>query len=149
MAEHVWSIVSKRAVIDRDSNNISLFDVIERISFHGPVEPDLNEKIVIPFDHTVTIYWARTNWEKPEKNKCKVTWGKNKELLSQVLEIDLTEFKRTRNILELKGFPFSGSGVYFFKIFLQDKKGGQERWKKVASIPIEVSFTPDPKAIKN
>ncbi len=149
MAEHIWSVVSQKAIIDRDSNNISLFDVVERVSFHGPKEPGKDDKVFVPFNHVLTSYWMRSNGEKPEKINCKVTWGKVEELFSQILEVDLTKFKKTRIKFEPGGFRFAGSGLYFYRVFVQEKKGGKESWKRVASIPIEISFSASPKENTN
>ena len=39
MIEHAWSVLCTRSVTDRESNNISLFEVIEQISTVGPAPP--------------------------------------------------------------------------------------------------------------
>jgi hypothetical protein len=36
MIQHVWSVLCARAVIDSESNTISLFDVVEQIVAIGP-----------------------------------------------------------------------------------------------------------------
>src|SRR5262245_41092364 len=65
MPAHVWTMISQASVIDKDTNNVSLFNVLESATFElavteggGPVYP-------IPFTFHVVSMWTRTP-DEPE-----------------------------------------------------------------------------------
>ena len=41
MIHHVWTVLCSRALIDRDSNNISIHNVLEQLNIAAPPQPDL------------------------------------------------------------------------------------------------------------
>jgi hypothetical protein len=61
MIDHVWTVLCSRAVVDRDSNNASLENVIERVTIEG--QPPSDAALPLPLD--VMTLWTRTAPDQP------------------------------------------------------------------------------------
>jgi hypothetical protein len=130
--EHIWSVLCSRASIDRETNNISLFEVIEQIQV---LDNPARDQLVGPFE--LVSLWAR-GVGGPERGRVRVAIrGPSGRLLGQdVQEIDLREFKRVRARFRVAGIPIEGPGAYYFSIAVAGDE--PESWTEVAKIPLEV-----------
>jgi len=148
MAEHIWSILSNKTMIDRTSNTLSLFEVLEQVNLtgSGPIKYEKGSEVVIPFNYSLTTLWIRSDSKKPEKAKSRITLltPDNKTPYSQEIKIDLTNHKKRRNILDFQSLIIRGPGVYIYKIELEVKKGRGKAWKSVAKIPFDMIFDTQP-----
>ncbi len=139
MVKHVWSIICNKSVIDSESNTISLFDVMEQININiaGPKPPEEGKKILFPIQFEIVSLWTRENIEDPVKaeGRAKFIGPSEKGLGLMSFDIDLSGFVRTRTRQKVSGFPFEGSGLYYFKIECK-REGGD--WEQVADLPLQV-----------
>ncbi len=135
MIEHIWSILCSRSVIDYETNNVSIQDVVEQITING--EPVDNGFLPFPFE-LITL-WGRKDNHETAKGIEKVTFitpsGKT-DVISEA-EIDLINVERHRQRVKFPGIPISEAGKYYFKVEL---KNGSNDWKEVAAIPLVVVF---------
>lgn len=138
MIDHVWTVVCSRAVIDRDSNNVSLQNVIEQFTITEEPRPEA----VIPIRMDVVTLWARADLDVPDRGRMRLTLRSPSgvEVRQAELEIDLTEFKRHRARARFERMPASEPGRHVFQVELQNDEEGQ--WLQVAAIPVEVIFRP-------
>lgn len=134
MIDHVWTVLCSRIIIDRDKNNVSLIDVIERLTLHVP--PNLPESVLPAAHIELASLWARSDGQTPTYGKCRVRFedptGKEHELAVEQ-EIDLLSHMRLRTIARLD-IGFNQEGTYKIRVDLKKEK----RWKKVAQIPLEI-----------
>ena len=139
MIRHVWSVLCSRALTDRDSNNVSLVEVIEEIQLR--VEKNATkDKIAVPFPiHWVTL-WARMEADKPSCVHAKdmVIDPSGEIILVKEYDVDLSEHKRYRFIRNLQGLPVPSSGQYRFHTQLLDEKS--HAWEDVSDVPLEVTI---------
>lgn len=156
MAQHLWTILCAKSSVDRDTNNLTLIDVIERIQFHG-VEPKTNALIPLAADLVTT--WTRSNPETPEKEagRARLFTPRDTQLGVGSFEIDLVAQLRARTIARLTHFPYNGPGVYYFVV--DRRPGGAEEivvggrpppsiqalpaaasWTEVVRLPLHVEF---------
>jgi hypothetical protein len=143
MIEHVWSVLCSRAILDRDTNSVSLIDIVEEITIQGPVLPS-EEGGTSAFTITMALVslWRRDPEDQPTKGQARVLlFAPNGEPLKEfsVYSIDLSEKLRMRAFGNIPVFPFRGPGSYHFSIQLQDER--EEEWKEVASIPLRLIVT--------
>lgn len=138
MIDHVWTVVCSSAVIDRETNNISIHNVIERLIIHAEPAPDGR----LPMQLHVASLWARSDFERPARGMARATLITPLGLRKNRPEfaINLTEYLRARTIWKLESLPVPGSGRYIFRIDF--KPEGGKRWKRVAAVPVEVIFEP-------
>ena len=129
--------------IDKDSNNVSLFNIIEEIHIGvAPPDQQSDENVegptaLIPTPFQLLIQCARTEPEEGEKGlvRFKVVPPIGKALTTNEIIVDLTEFRRVRVRTMLPGFPAAGTGIYL--ILIQSKEDGSD-WKDAFEAPIQV-----------
>lgn len=141
MIKHIWSILCSKSVIDRDSNNISLYDVFEQLSVEivQKSESQSSQEKVIPIDFELVTLWVREDMNSPAHGKSKLILYSptGKENKAAEIEIDLSKHHRTRSRIHISGLPInSGSGYYWFVLFLRVE--GEEEWREVSRIPLQV-----------
>ena len=138
MIDHVWTVVCRQSVIDRDSKNLSLFNVLEQIAVQG--EANTGERRLIPMDLEVVSLWSRSDYDVSAKGVQRLTLLSPDEesLASGEQEIDLSKHRRFRNRARFRGLPMKGAGRYVFRVD-QMTEGGVE-WQHVTDIPLEVVF---------
>lgn len=144
MIEHYWTVLCRKGVIDSDSNNISLLEVLEQVNIVGtpPVE---KEEGAIPGEYEIVSLWGRANYNEPARGMVKYVIGYRsgdieKTSKEQIVEIDMTGHNRSRSILKLPLVPIHGEGLHRINVSL--KIEGQHEWREVTSLPYEVRFQP-------
>lgn len=137
MLEHIWSVLCSRSVIDSETNNVSIQDVIEQITINA--EPAENG--FLPFPLELITLWGRKEFNEPSKGSERVIFespsGKS-EIVSEAV-IDLTKVERHRHRVRFPGLPVSETGKYYFKV---ETKNGDNEWREVSAIPLKVVFQP-------
>ena len=134
---HIWSVACSHAVVDRDSNNVSLLNVIEQLRIQEAPRPDA----VLPIQLDVMTLWAREDPEVPEtgNSRLKFVSPAGKTLGTFEAVVDLSSHERSRAKLTFQGLPLRNSGIYKFRI--EQKSEGATRWRKVSEIPLSVLFS--------
>ena len=144
----LWSILCGGISIDRETNNISLFNVIEQIkpgavfevpeAAEAPPEAiDNPPQIISSLSVRLVTLWARSDPDTPEtgQGRHKVVPPTGKPSVTNAYKIDLTKFKRTRVISNFPGLPSRGPGQYIVGVESEQAKG---KWETVFELPIEV-----------
>jgi hypothetical protein len=145
MAKHVWTVLCRRSVIDRDSNAISLFDAVEALSFAGPVERVLSEASgdsppLIPAQMELVSFWTRSDPKRKEKARARyvLVTPRGKTIVKSENQLDLMQHQRVRHRLTIDGLPFLAEpGTYEWKAQLRGT-GKSASWRTVARIPFDV-----------
>jgi hypothetical protein len=137
MAEHIWSVLCSKSVIDKDTQQVSLFEVLEAV--HIQLGEPIKGPGLIRFATEVVSLWARSekNTGETATAKCEVITPDGESVHAAEMTLDFSEKLRFRSIFRAEGFPIHGSGVYTFKISVKD--GASDEWRPAASLPIEVT----------
>ena len=138
MIEHIWTVLCSRAIVDADSNNLSLINVIEQININDEPKPD--GFIPIPFE--VVSYWSRIEVDKPANGQVNITLisPSGKLINTNEVPLDLKNFQRERQRVSYPGIPASEPGRYVFHIEFRDES--EQQWHEVANVPLTIIFTP-------
>jgi len=139
MIDHVWTVLCSHAVIDRDSNNVSLLDVVEQINIEE--EPSPEGGITFPLD--LMTLWARADLDRPARRRGRVTFVSPSGTTNDgpwEFEVDLSEHPRNRTKGSIRALHVSESGRHVFQVELQGENGTE--WHQVAAIPLEINFPP-------
>lgn len=139
MIDHVWTVVCSRAVIDRNSNNVSLQNVIEQVTIPAGPQPNT----VLPIELDIMTLWARTDFDTPTQGRARVTFLSPSGLANDgpfEFSIDLSKYNRHRSRGRFQTLHISESGRHTFLVELQNESGTE--WRQVAAIPLEVDFAP-------
>lgn len=145
MAEHVWSVLCYKGVIDKFTNQVSLLDVIEAFNFEEvpqlPPESERPEGTFFRVQAQVVSLWVRSQHDIPETVRWRVAirlpTGKIETGDTQT-EADLSAGTRGRSILQFPVLPFAGMGTYWFDVQAADG----DNWITKASIPVELRLRP-------
>ena len=133
MAEHVWSVLCRKGVLD-SNNNLSMLDVLEHLKIEGEL-PKEGVGLKIPMQ-LVTL-WIRSELTTPEtidtRLLIEIPNGRKLEGAAGVVNMD--KAPRSRLTVEIGGLPFYGEGVY--KFVVQHKQSG--KWKTNARVPLQVA----------
>lgn len=97
-------------------------------------------QFTLPTQIYLVTLWARRDFEVPARARAKVTYESPDGVHSLPTEytVDLTTWRRFRNISRMDGVPISGPGRYIFKVELYQEQ--EERWDEVARVPLEIIF---------
>ncbi len=142
MITHIWSVLCARTVIDSETNNISLIDVLEQLNLK--VEPVPDGKVgLVPIPYEVVSFWRRTRSNEPTQGRARLRLlaPDGKEIgPAHEVQLDLSAHPRLRSRARGLGIPVLVSGEYHFTVELQSEDGGT--WDEVARIPLQVTIEP-------
>jgi hypothetical protein len=141
MALHIWSILCHKALVDKDTNQVSLLDVIESLNIEVTVEPGQpvgEATFAIPASLQLATFWTRSDPNTPEKSLAKVTFYSPSQAAdgSSLFELDLLNFTNTRSIIKIPGISVAENGRYWFMVELERSN----QWFEVARIPLDISI---------
>jgi len=142
MAEHVWSIFCRKGSIDKDTNELTLFEVRESLTFSGLLDNEIldDKPLYLPIELVLISLWIRSDIDKPENFTFRSKFLLPNKTEMQVMEEngDLSNTKFQRIICKFPSIPFVGDGLYRILIEQKVLKNKKEKWIRVANIPIEL-----------
>ena len=138
MINHVWSILCHSSSIDRDNNNLSLFEVLNSISVYAKEGNEIN----IPIKFELVSLWEKIEYEKPVRGKVRLVFvypnGRKNTIFENILEWDKTPFYRTR--VNIQGLLLRQSGRHVFLVEFKDES--KDRWSRVCELPMLIKIEP-------
>ncbi len=148
MAEHVWSVLCDRSVIDKSSNQVSLLNVVESLTLFMDGEEleklrrSESDSAELPAFrrrmHFVT-WWVRSDLDTPETVPIRVVLispgGERGEAAHAT--VDLSENSSYRIQIAIDGLRFLGEGRYWLAV---EEQRGPEEWHEVARVPLRLTL---------
>ena len=120
MAEHVWTVICRRALVDETTKVPSLIDIVEGFDVFGT--EDIEAPAAFPLELAVVTQWARSDADIPEmaRHRLNILGPKSPEVSPQLPEVavDLTSGRFHRTTFAMQGFPNYGIGDYSMLIEL-------------------------------
>jgi hypothetical protein len=137
MARHIWTVLCSRSIIDTETNNVTLFNIIERVAFTElPEEWPVN----LPLSFEIVTLWSRSDLNEPEEleGRTAIEGATESRILGEY-RVNLTEnYLRFRHRHRVEGIQVTGLGQIWFIVQLRNG----EVWEEVARVPLEFSHTP-------
>ncbi len=144
--EHIWSVICTSSSNDKQSNNMSLFNLVEefslQISKNEAKKIKDKKKLVIPFNQEIAsrffkskkgvsvIFEMRLDIVTPSS---KVIKGKE----IKTFNFD-KKFSNIRIVNRVSTIPVEGSGLYRFSMKIREV--GETKFVEVGSIPVEINI---------
>lgn len=139
---HVWSVLCQSSLIDIDTNNLSLNNVLEQLVLSveskkssSPVE------LTVPISYEVVSMWVKTDTHKVVRAEIVLEIvdpkGSILKTFKQQGEMPTT-MKRLRTRFRIQGLGLTISGLY--KFIVKIKREGQIDFDKVTEIPLEIQI---------
>ena len=126
--KHLWSIICSKLIIDKETNNATLVDLIEELKTENEKE------LIIPFQ-VVSLWLVEKEEECGKRFDVLIDFfcPKNTKLNESHFSIEAPQKqKRIRTNIKFDRFFLRGSGTYTVRVFI-DKVN-------VAEIPIEITI---------
>jgi hypothetical protein len=146
--EHVWSIICHQSTTDSESNNVSLINLIENVTFTVPtnvieeVRTSKAKGIIFPLDYEIISrfrrnddvdikhFYSRLRMMNPEGNEVTAT-GENEMIFSQGV-------KNVRMRAKFNDIAVQNSGVY--RVLIETRLSTEAKFETVGSIPLEINL---------
>lgn len=144
VARHIWTVLCSRAIIDRETNKISLFDAFDEILVEpGEAPPEGEKRIVFRFEGTLASLWMRSVRDVAEVVQIRIRMfsPQNEVIAEHEAELELTS-PVLRSVLRLEALPFVGFGEYNFVLETKDRE--KARYKELARVPYVLRPRPEP-----
>ena len=141
MIEHIWTVACTRSVIDKETNNFSLLEILEQLTI--PESPLPEGKItLIPISFDVVTLWSRASDNQAARGSAKLLFitPSGKIVGEHEHNVDLTVYSRARTRTRMAGLPIQEAGRYQFRVQL--RHDGETEWRDVATVPLQISFDP-------
>ena len=137
MVDHVWTVLCSRSLVDVESQNISLLEVVDEIALAPEVFAE-GKDVSLPIRLEPVTCWRRTQMDQPGKGRCRMSLinPDGKRLEEQSYTVDLSESPRRRTRIRMPGLTISKPGPYLFRVETQMMPVGQ--WMEVAKIPLDI-----------
>lgn len=146
MIKHIWSVLCRESLINKDDNNITLQSILEQLNVSIKSKDDSGTKkqsINVPIGYEVVSLWVKEENSDEPKAQVEITLldPTRKELhrVEQTLFF-VKPYKRMRSRFKIAGFLITGSGVYTFRVGIKEE--GNRLFKVVSEIPVEVNIEP-------
>ena len=139
MIKHLWSIACSRTSVDKESNNISLFEVLEQLTLSGgPIQPQPGKKGVVPILFEIVSLWTKEHENETIKGRGRTVLvaPSGTELPMVEFDVDLSQHQRSRTINRITGLPIGEEGKHYFRVDLQENG----RWAEQGRVPLQIVF---------
>ncbi len=132
---HIWSVLCRYAIEDKDSKNYSLIETLSSVSFKGHLP---NERPVsLPLKHRIVTLWRHCNdpGGKEYPVRMRVFTPANVEVVLAEMTVNLKGHGTLKTNFNSDTFQYTSDGIYEYEIsFRQD-----EKWIVATQIPLKVT----------
>lgn len=137
--EHIWSVVCQKALVDRETNLLSMIDVFEQLTLPLDGSTPFNGKdaVNVAFNYEVVTFWRRIEGDKPIQGDIliKILSPNNKELANFPVKFEFpANVKNFRAKIRINVLPVIDAGKYKFVVMQKEKND----YETVAEIPFDV-----------
>jgi hypothetical protein len=146
MIQHVWSVLCSRSLIDRETNNITLFEAIEQVKIgrRPPRQENAPEEGLLPIRVELVTLWIRSPDNEPTQGRTRSAFVRPSGVMTEAIvehDIDLRTNLRNRHRHRFAGIPVREGGRHVFRVDVWNDTRGD--WEEVAAVPLEIIFTAD------
>lgn len=151
--EHIWSVLCQTSLIDIDTNNLSLLNIVEQLTVSSvpQITPTVKDGLKvqkkggveshnIPVSLEITSFFQRRDLGTGElKSDAMLTLldPKGKILKENMFQIVFPNgSKRLRFRAKLNGIPITTPGEYRFLLKIKDGKN----FREVSSLPVDIKI---------
>lgn len=128
--QHIWSILSESSVIDQDTNNVSLINIVEELQVtlpKGKVLSASNNVNLVSMKCELVSLWKSLEVGKEHVMEIKVSLydPSNKQVLNEEPALKLhfqKGIERFRSRVRFDALPITTPGTYTFKLYAKDNK---------------------------
>lgn len=137
--KNIWSLLCRRALIDPQTNIISLIDSFEEIEIG--VDQDSKGKVInAPVDFELVSYWKKSEDDSKEYlGEVKVLDPSGKTIGKFPFALNFAQSTRLRARLQFPSLLITGPGEYIFQVQYKTAVSGS-KFVSVAEVPLFVKI---------
>jgi|SRR3989344_3562664 len=144
--KHIWSLVCSNSLLDGKTNNLSLFNLVEKLTLTVPkTEMDKAKKtgaqgFLFPLGlEIMSRFYRQDNGETAFDYRLRFVNPEGKTIFNSERKIAVKKHIRNLRVgTNVKAWPISGSGDY--TLVVEAKEVSENRYEEIASIPLEVDL---------
>lgn len=137
--KNIWSLLCRRALIDPQTNIISLIDSFEEIEV-GVDSSSKGKNINAPVDFELVSYWVKDGKDtKDYSGEVVVVDSKKKVIGKFPFALDFAKSIRLRARLQFSSLLITEPGEYTFRVQYKTRAGS--KFISVAEVPLFVKVT--------
>ena len=137
----IWAMICEGSSTDTETNNISLFNVLDEINVPEPPDNEgASSTQLFPMSLHLIVLFGRSEFDQKEQGLARVALlfpGERERAVLPEFDVRLDPAYRHRIKCEFGGFPIKGQGEYRFQIQTLDDIGN---WDSIFEVPLMISF---------
>lgn len=146
--KYLGAILCSSASIDRETNNLTVFNIIEEINvlekqLQSSPNNQTNKKVV-PLQFELITLWKKEVLDQEVDIKSKIELVDPGNEILQTIEVPLVikrEHKRFRNRIQMNGLNITTKGEYNFRIYI--KEDNEDKFNLVGEVPLTINVLKD------
>lgn len=139
--KNIWSVIFNRAVVDSNSNSISLFDGVDEITVNFSSLEEMQKSTKnIPIHFTVVSLWKDDDISRARRFDCVIELlDPNNKKIAEFTNSPIFDQgkKKLRTITEMNGMTVTEEGEYNLVVKYKENDG---KFITAAKLPIDVKF---------
>ena len=139
--QYVRTILCNKSIIDTESNNISLMELLEEITIQLKEPLPEGKPAGFPIQFDVVTFWKKEKEADDAKVmvRLEIIDPKGITLNTHDATFDIPKDKQSmRFIIKMGSLNITTSGIYLFRVSYQEQ--GEAAYKKVDEIPLSVTL---------
>jgi hypothetical protein len=142
MIRHLWTIPCRICTTNRDTNNLSLIEVLEEVTIPSVLPPPEEAHTLVPAFFELVTSWERENADRPERGygRLSLISPQGVSLHDHEYEVNLSELQRMRSVMKFLALPANASGRYVFRT--ESRATADAPWNIVGEVPLMVNILP-------
>ena len=137
----IWAMVCESSSTDMETNNVSLFNVLEEMYLPEPPDEDKDGSTqLVPMSLHLVASFGRSEFDQEEQGKARIAFlfpGERERAVLPEFDVLLDPAHRHRIKFEIGGLPIKGEGEYRFQIQSLDETGN---WDSIFEVPLLIFF---------
>lgn len=140
MADHLWTILCTKALIDETTHNVSLIEIVEQLQVAGATPGELH-LAAVPME--LVSMWRRSDPAERGSFPVRIRFLPpsgvgDGPFLPQSYVVNFEKHSQVRQIFRMPGVVVTEAGVHVFVV----ERGEGADWTEVARVPLLVQYTP-------
>lgn len=133
---HIWTVFCRNVLEDKNTSNMGLVDIVERITFSAELLDERPFTLAFPLPFFIVSNWWKVdvNDESNFFTRIRFISPEGTELLNDEQRLEFENNAKLRISGQVGSLPYTVNGIYEFEIAYKDA----EDWKVVARIPLEI-----------
>lgn len=138
MVNCLWAILCEQSIINEETGNISLIEVIDELEIPHP--PESKEVLILNFDFELVTFWQKNADDQENEYifRLSIIAPSGKVLLQGEQVVTFNGSAKSFLKLKFAGIPITAEGSYGFRIELP--KNDKTEWENIKVVSLQVNY---------